>query len=107
MKQEYILCSAIHYLDGKKHEQQPENITTGFVVAGWRHSNCIYTFCIIVTGESDNKAIQSFQSPKSIQGFITSKNRFLNREESYILAVKTGQIQDNSSTKHLISEDLW
>lgn len=40
---EFILCAAIWINDGLKHEQQPENIETGFVVCGRRHNNCYQT----------------------------------------------------------------
>ena len=104
---EYIICSAIHYLDNNIHKEQPKNISTGYVICGRRHSNCYITVCILTVGSSDSEAIQKMKSIDNIQGFLTNKNRFLNREESYKLAVEAGQIEDKSSSKLLISEDLW
>lgn len=37
---EYIICSAIHFDDGKEYVHQPKNIKSGFVVTGRRHHNC-------------------------------------------------------------------
>ena len=34
MNKEFILCAAIWVNDGLKHEAQPENIETGFVICG-------------------------------------------------------------------------
>lgn len=98
-KPEYVLCAAIHYDDGKTHEHQPRNILSGFVIAGRRHHNCIVSLHLL-SGKRNCDY-------KNIQGFLTSKDRFLNRTESYRLAVESGQIKDDSEIKSLHSEDVW
>jgi hypothetical protein len=42
---------------------------------------------------------------KSTQGFLTSEGKFVNREEAYQIALKSGQIKSNNN--RLYSEDLW
>lgn len=93
---EYILCSAIHFDDGKEHIHEPSNIQTGFVVCGRRHHNCFYTASLM--GEK----VKQF---KKVQGFLTNTNRFVNREEAGEIAFKSGQIKEE--TDCLFSEDLW
>lgn len=95
-KPEYILCSAIHFDDGKEHVHQPINIQTGFVICGQRHHNCLYTASLI--GQLPKKF-------KQTQGFLTNTNRFVNREEAGEIAFKSGQIK--KETDCLFSEDLW
>lgn len=97
-KPEYILCSAIHYKDGKQYQHQPQNIDTGFVISGRRHYNCILTFSMIKDAS---------EHIPNIQGFLTSKDRFLDRHESYLLALQTKQIKNTCSTEIIMSEDLW
>ena len=42
------------------------------------------------------------------QGFITSKNRHVNREEAREIALKAGQITENTySSRDLYSEDIY
>lgn len=95
-KQEHILCAAIWYDDGKVYKHQPNNIFTGYVVCGRRHSNCIIIRAIL----SGQKTTQEDE-----QGFLTSKNRFVNRAEAADIAYKAEQIKD--TTDCLISEDVW
>lgn len=92
---EYILCAAIHVQDDKSYEHQPKNIESGLVVCGRRHHNC-YTFLSIVTQEYKKKCIQ---------GFLTSKDRFVNRFQASRIACKAGQIKEVSD--QLISEELY
>jgi hypothetical protein len=98
-KPEYVLCAAIYFDDGKHYEHQPKNISSGFVITGRRHHNC-YTTLFILSGKRSCDY-------KNIQGFLTSKDRFLDRVESYHLAVKSEQIKDDSEIKSLHSEDVW
>jgi hypothetical protein len=97
---EYILCAAIWFNDGNKHEHQPNNIKSGYVVCGRRHHNCFTTVAIITS-----KNLKEMNYGKCIQGFLTSKNMFLNREEAGKLAFETKQI--NKPTDCLFSEDLY
>lgn len=98
MKEEYILCAAIHFKDGNTYLHQPKNIESGYVVCGRRHHNCFITIRILncTVGHIENT-----------QGFITNEDRFVNRAEAYELAIKSGQIQDTGTSKILVSEDLY
>lgn len=95
-KQEYIICAAIWYKDKKKHEHQPLNIDSGFVVCGRRHHNCFMTVSILC--EPLKKIVQ-------IQGFLTSKNNFVERDKAAIIAFIAGQTV--KPCKILFSEDLY
>ena len=95
---EYILCAAIYYNDFIKHEQQPFNIKTGYVVCGLRHCNCFAIAQMITT----------IRHPQ-IQGFITNFGKFVDRKEAFNIAEKAGQLLDmgTKSERSLISEDLY
>lgn len=100
VEREYIICAANWYQDGKLHEHQARNIKTGFVVTGRRHHNCFMTYSII-------RSIQLEDQPRINieQGFLTSKDRWLNREDAAKLAFESGQI--TRETKQLFSEDIY
>jgi len=102
-KIEYILCAAIHFKDGKEYLHQPKNITSGYVVCGRRHHNCFMTRRIIEGRPETEPPVHI----ENVQGFVTSYDRFLNRQEAYKLAVDNGQIEDSGITKTLLSEDLY
>ena len=93
---EKILCAAIWFKDGKEPDLfAPTNINEGFVISGWRHG------AILRIGDRLNI------SPKnSVQGFLTSENRFLNRKEARALAVKNKQCVPEFPDE-LYSEDLY
>lgn len=95
---EHILCSAIWYQDGKKYAHQPFNIESGVVVCGLRHCNCYGVLAGLVGESYDVKLTHN-------QGFLTSKNRFVDRKEAAEIAFKIKQI--TFETKGLFSEDLW
>lgn len=95
-KQEYIICAAIHINTDFKLVHQPKNITNGMVVTGRRHHNC---FCIADFLRVD------FKKTDIIQGFITSKDRFVNRKEAGKIAFDAKQIE--KETDCLMSEDLY
>jgi len=81
-EQERILCAAILY----------DNV----LIAGYRHSDCI-------------QAILAFRPNAKIsqkmQGFLTSKNRFIGRDIAASIAWKAGQIEEQ--ILFLLSEDLY
>ena len=100
-KTERIISSAILFKDEKIYAYQPINISSGFVVTGYRHSN-IYTTMAILCPDLSYKKI------KRLEGFLTDKNRFITRDEAYDLATENGQfIADGRLYKQLYSEDLW
>ena len=74
MKQkEFILCAAIDY--------------NGTIVCGHRHSDCYKTLKSLL-GE-----INTDDMPKrDNQGFLTSKNRYVGREEAWVIAKENNQI---------------
>jgi len=99
---ERILCAAIWYNDGKKHVHQPINIETGFVICGRRHHNCI--------GIADIFGLKITR--KDVQGFLTSKDRFVDRKEAVPIARSADQIiephlQKSIDDEILFSEDLY
>jgi hypothetical protein len=98
-KPEYVICAAIHFMDGIIHEHQPKNVSNGFVVSGRRHHNCFFIAHVCLA--------DSYSEVKgdAIQGFLTSKNIFLDRKDAGALAFKVGQIK--TPTDCLFSEDLY
>lgn len=96
-KEERILCAAIYYKNDKYYPHQPKGILNGFVICGRRHHNCISILSIM-------------NLPKNVhieQGFITNLDRFVDREEAFIIAEKTGQLLFKHKTGSLFSEDLY
>jgi len=104
---EYILCAAIWYKDIPLKKIfdgiLPKNCDRGIVICGHRHGQCIWTvgsltglrtctFADDATGEHE-------------QGFLTNKNRFVNRHEAGEIAFKAGQTPTLLLT--LYSEDLY
>lgn len=74
MKQEeFILCAAIDY--------------DGVIVCGHRHGDCYKTLESLV-GEIDIEKIPKRKN----QGFLTSENRYVGREEAWVIAKKQKQI---------------
>jgi hypothetical protein len=94
---EFIICSAVHILDGVYYNSQPKNIDLGFVVSGRRHSDCYTTLSILGYNLSKDE---------HIHGFITNENRFVDRYEGLEIAKQANQIY-NSDDKILISESLY
>lgn len=103
---EYILCAANHYDDGLIRESSPVNISSGFVICGRRHFNCIAIFAEIVGFPYSKKAQRIHNTEK--QGFLTNHNRWVNRIDAAEIAFLAGQIAQR--TEHpvgLFSEDLY
>jgi hypothetical protein len=109
---ETILCAAIHFKDGLKHEHQPINIESGYVVCGRRHHNCFVTHAIIKKGEIVPDKLLEVPKFESEQGFITDTDRFVDRSEAAKIAAKSKQIKNNvqgwgSIPRILFSEHLY
>ena len=107
--EERILCAAIWYKDFPLLKPEvlqlrgfaPYNIDRGIVLCGWRHCNCLYQMVAIL-----NKA--SFEIGENEEGFLTNKNRFVDREEGAKIALACKQIDKlNYSSHTLYSEDLY
>lgn len=104
---EYILCAAIWYkeLPLKETFQNntlPVNCDKGIVFCGHRHVHCMYSM-ISVTGL---KSVPN-ESGEHIQGFLTSLNRFVDRKEARLIAIKAGQVDNEDKGVNLYSEDLY
>ena len=105
---EKILCACVWYKDLEKIIDippsvfLPTNIDKGIIFCGFRHGQCIYTACAI-TG------LKQSESGESVQGFLTSKNRFVTREEALQIALKENQVIniDEIRGDRLFSEDLY
>lgn len=113
-KKEYILCASIHFDDGKKHENQPINIETGFVISGRRHHNCYNTLqnIGITLGIDEEIIVRSLveKANRDSQGFLTNLDRHVNRSEGYLIAKNSNQLLHNmhdQSNPILTSEDLY
>lgn len=91
---EYILCAAVKFDDGvyRAHHIQ---YGSGVVACGFRHHNC---FALRPHG---------FKG-KETQGFLTSKDRFVDRMEARKIAVEAGQVTEPTHHSiNLFSEDLY
>ena len=105
---EYILCAAVWYLElpmvkGEVLNNRgfrPYNVDKGIVFSGWRHGNCIYQM-VAITGLRSVPA----ESGPEVQGFLTNKNRFVDREEAAQIAFDAGQTE--TLLVRLFSEDLY
>jgi hypothetical protein len=100
---EFIICAAIHFDDEVKREHQPKNIERGIVVAGRRHHNCYLTIF-----ELNNQ--KKWNTIKHTQGFITSRDRFVDRKEGYEIAKREKQLFSgitHDDNPILISEELY
>ena len=96
---EYVMCAANYHDDGEDHLYQPYNIDKGFIIGGWRHP------CIGNSYMAANKNATNYHG--AIQGFLTTKNRFLTRAETLELVIETGQLTKPLLGGVLTSEDLW
>lgn len=97
---EIVICAAIWVQDYKNKPHGPANIPSGTVFCGLRH-------CSII---SQLAAYGIAHENRSIQGFLTSKNRFLTREEASELVRNNNQemvVDRNAIRKQLYSEDLY
>lgn len=99
---ERILCAAIWYKDLQTAFRLPVNIKSGIVVLGYRHPDCI-SMVLTLTGKRTVELADDGVG-KTVQGFLTSKNRFLNRTEARELFIQNG---GNPEFKELYSEDLY
>lgn len=90
---EFIICAALQVEE------------TGKIYYGHRHSYCIEA----ASGElSWTRSRQEVSRLKQTQGFITSTNRFVDREEAWKIAKENNQIiQQSGGEGILYSEDLY
>ena len=100
---ERIICAAIWFKDGIKRELMPKNIDKGIVVCGWRHGNCNIILNAIFPKR--DYLIKNKDGKTTIQGFLTSDNRFLNRYDAGKIAFEAGQT--SKLIDYLFSEDIY
>jgi hypothetical protein len=90
---EYILCAAMMY--------------NGMIISGYRHSDC-HTLLEQLLGS--NYVMPDKETYKKSQGFLTSKNRFVDRVEGYKIAKDCNQLwlkPVKGEDEILISENLY
>lgn len=91
VQKEYILCSAIMYKD--------------IVIPGRRHADC-YDLLEQLVGDANEDV-----PGRDGQGFLTSHNRYVSREEAFTIAQENNQIyhnaHDDAKVGSLTSEDLY
>lgn len=99
--EEKILCAAIWCKELNTPYHRPKNTDWGCVICGHRHHDCIQVI----------NALTGKRLPdvgESILGFLTNKNRFVDRIEGGEIALKSKQIDKLSYSKNkLFSEDLY
>lgn len=97
---EVVLCAAIWYKEVTPRAfHRPINTPGGVVLCGFRHGDIISQ--ILPLTEQ-----RQFKLGEHIQGFLTSKNRFVDRIEGAEIFINDGGILKYSKTK-LYSEDLY
>lgn len=94
MQQEYILCASIVFEET--------------MICGHRHSDCYAILQNLRPDIANDKLPQ-----REHQGFLTSKNRYVSRQEGWNIAKAMGQIKwgleasENGEGSQLISENLY
>jgi len=103
MDAEWILCAAIHLDDGEKYPHQ--SVSTGLVFCGHRHPAIIAQLAAVY----GDRAARAADGMREAQGFLTSKGRFVNRQEAYEIAVTFGQVTPGETVRPaaLDSSDLY
>lgn len=102
-KQEYIICAAIWFKDGSENKHQPKNVDNGFVICGRRHHNCFAT-AFLLHGKKITAEYNELKGT-AVQGFVTSKDRFVDRKEGAAIAYSAGQTDKPETI--LFSEHLY
>ena len=96
---EYVMCAANHIDDGVEYSFKPFNINTGRVFSGHRHPQIFELTRELYPYDKYGRI--------TTQGFLTTKNRFLNRAEALELVEENGQLTKPIIGGELTSEDLW
>ena len=115
---EYIICAAIWYKDGTEAPRGmiAQNIDTGVVIGQWRHGNCINvratnpiwnkkTLKERVDRESQDVPMMVSNEKPDIEydyvdGFITSKGRFVDRWQAAKIALDCGQLPEDVAVRN-------
>lgn len=101
-KKPYIICSAIWFPHMNTPPFKPVNIAYGAVVSGRRHSDCFNSLRVLEMPDHKDPRTKG-----SVQGFLTSDNRFMNRFEAMVFAKRIGQVSEKLEKNILFSEDLY
>jgi hypothetical protein len=101
---EHIICAANWYKDLPLKKDfdvnfRPINCDRGVVFCAHRHAQALYTM-VAMTG------LRQCEAGEEIQGFLTNKNRFVDREEGARIFIENGGNLQYSN-KLLYSEDLY
>jgi len=100
-EQERILCAAVWYFEFTCEDEhllrirgvQPYNVDRGIVICGWRHGNCIMVTKALTGYRTVTYAKDAAGDHE--QGFLTSKNRFVDRQEAMKIAFECGQVPED------------
>lgn len=102
---ERIYSAAIWYKDLPTAKYLPTNVDKGVVVEGHRHADIIRTVVNLIGKRTCTNGEDC--TGESIQGFVTNKNRFVDRYEAMVIAKKANQIISDTTFPELYSEDLY
>ena len=118
---EWILCAAIWYKDGTEAPRGfiAQNISSGVVIGQWRHGNVInvratnklwnkYALneydkepCVLTSNPVSKEDIENFEIEnfETVDGFLTSKGRFVDRWQGMQIAYEAGQVDEEHAKK--------
>lgn len=102
---ERIYSAAIWYKDLPTAKYMPTNIDKGVVVEGHRHADIIRTMVNLLGKRTCTYGEDC--AGESEQGFVTNKNRFVNRVEAMSIARAANQVISDTTFPKLYSEDLY
>jgi hypothetical protein len=102
---ERIYSAAIWYKDLPSVKYMPTNIDKGVVVEGHRHADIIRTVLNLMGKRTCS--VGEDCTGESVQGFVTSTNRFVDRYEGMKIAKDANQIISDTTFKELYSEDIY
>ena len=107
---EYVLCAAIWYKDNTEAPRGmiAQNIDSGVVIGQWRHGNCINVRATNPLWNAKKLAERMGGNPEMLEkyedtlqyfdevdGFITSRGRFVDRWQGMEIAYLAGQVDEN------------
>jgi len=91
-QKEFIICAAVMY--------------KGNMITGYRHGDCINVIKLLVEDLNEEDI-----PDRKDQGFLTSKNRYVSRNEAFKIAQENKQIwhslHEGVEENQLVSEDLY
>lgn len=115
---EWILCAAIWYQDGTEAPRGmiAQNIDSGVVIGQWRHANCINiratnpiwnkkTLAEKANREKEDMPMTVSNEKPDIEygyvdGFLTSRGRFVDRWQAAKIALECGQIEESVAIRN-------